>query len=81
MTAPTMKYSSNGIVKYLNDEWIVLPETKEVLSYFIKIKNEYQASYATGDTNLSGGSTTAVNYLASIFLSILNLIWLWWTES
>lgn len=38
MTAPTMKYATNGIVEYLNQENIVLSWTVEVINYFQKVK-------------------------------------------
>jgi hypothetical protein len=38
MTAPTMKYATNGIVEYLNQENIVLSGTIEVLNYFQMVK-------------------------------------------
>lgn len=50
MTAPTMKYASNGIIDYLNEEKIILPQTQEVLDYFAMVKAEAeQPKWLTGE--------------------------------
>jgi hypothetical protein len=61
------EYSSNGEVEYLNTNWIILPETKEILLYFQKIKDE-----ATWTRYIDTGSTA--NIWTTIITFIQNII-------
>jgi hypothetical protein len=66
MTAPVMKYATNGIVEYLSWEWIVLPQTIEVLDYFQKIKDKYQFTGDVIDTGSNNFFITIIKRFATI---------------
>jgi len=51
-----------------------LPQTKEVILYFQKIKDEYQTTIGTDDTDLSGRVTTASNFLDVVVQFVSTII-------
>ena len=66
MDAPVMKYSTNWIVEYLSWNWIILPETQQVLDYFQKIKNDATQSGSIDTGNTSTFRQSIINFIQTV---------------
>lgn len=67
------KYSDNWFIAFMNDRWIVLDETKQVLDYFQQIKNEINSTGDKQDQLMSGDNTVLSGNVVNH--SIINVVY------